>query len=106
MPKILGGAAAPVSLIGLRVVGGHVSQALGAAKYSPPLPDGKYSYIMVQGLVQNIRYTLDGATSPTATVGFQLIASDPPLLIPVTDNVFPQFIIEVAGAILQYQWMV
>ena len=58
--------------------------------------------ILVQALTQNIRYTLDG-TTPTASLGFQLKAGDPPVLIPVHNSSI-KFIEETATAVLQYQW--
>ena len=58
--------------------------------------------ILMQALTQNIRYTLDG-TTPTATLGFQLLSGDPPLLIILEDKVVLKVIEETATADLQYQ---
>lgn len=60
------------------------------------------THLRMQALTQNIRYTIDG-TQATAQIGFQLTAgtvitiSAPNLGV----SVFP----EVAGAIIQYQWL-
>lgn len=86
----------------LKVVGAHVSQTLGTDVFAPPKP-ASASYLMVQALTQNIRYRLDGGV-PTASVGFQLLAGDAPLLIPMEASVQPNFIREASGAILQFQW--
>jgi len=62
------------------------------------------SYILVQALTQNIRYTLDG-TNPTTSSGFRLTAGNDPLLIPLiaTRSVL-KFIEETSGAVLEYQY--
>lgn len=60
--------------------------------------------VLIQAITQNVRYTLDG-TAPTATLGFQLKASDPPLLIPIGPNTTLKVIEETATASLQYQWL-
>lgn len=103
--KVRGGTADKASLVPLSPVDNHASITLGVAKFSPPLPVGVIRFILVQAITQNIRYTLDGVTDPTATVGFQLVASDPPVLIPMGPGLLPQFIREAAGSILQYQWV-
>lgn len=58
--------------------------------------------ILIQTLTQNIRYTLDG-TTPTASVGFQLLSGDPPLLIILEDGIILTVIEESATADFQYQ---
>jgi hypothetical protein len=59
--------------------------------------------VLVQALAQNVRYTLDGST-PTAAVGFQLKAGDPPVIILLEDGVTVTIIEEAATADMQYQW--
>ena len=65
------------------------------------------THIKLQALTQNIRYKIDngttGATPATATDGFQL-AAGADSLIPVP-NTGISIAPEVAGAIIQYQWM-
>ena len=56
---------------------------------------------MVQAITQNARFTLDG-TVPTATCGFQLYASDPPLVIPISATTTIKVIQEAATCDLQY----
>ena len=58
--------------------------------------------ILMQALTQNIRYTLD-STTPTATLGFQLKAGDPPIIVILEDGVVLTVIEETATADLQYQ---
>ena len=58
--------------------------------------------ILVQALAQNIRYTLDG-TNPTTSSGFQMKASDAPIVLYMGNNVTFKFIGEASGAILQLQ---
>lgn len=102
--QVEGSTASPVALVPISPVGDHGSETLGASKFTPVRPVGVTRYLLVQALVQNVRFTLDG-TDPTATVGFQLLASDPAVLIPMGPDLQPQFFREVAGAILQYQWV-
>ena len=82
-------------------IGAHASSSSLATALELTKPYGARS-ILVQALTQNVRYTLDG-TAPTATVGFQLKAGDPPLLIPLHNSNI-KFIEETATAVLQYQW--
>ncbi len=59
--------------------------------------------IMFQALTQNVRFTLDG-TDPTATLGFQFTAGDPPVIMVIESRATIKFIEEAATADLQYQW--
>ncbi len=59
--------------------------------------------IMLQALTQNVRFTLDG-TDPTATLGFQLIAGDPLIVLTIESRAAIKVIEEAATADLQYQW--
>lgn len=79
----------------------HQTITLGTVAYSPYLPPGA-TCILVQAVTQNIRYTMNG-TTPTATVGFQLVAADPPTRIDIYEHMVLQFFREAAGAILQYE---
>lgn len=98
------GPANPVWLYPPKPLGTHHVETLGTVVFSPPNKPKSAAYLLVQALSANIRFTLDG-TTPTAAIGFQLVASDPPLLIPLTEDTFPKFFREAAGAILQWQWM-
>lgn len=86
-------------------VGRHFSVVIGTGQYSPPNAPSNAFGILVQALTSNIRYTIDG-TNPTSSTGFQMVASDPPIIIPLGTNTFPEFIGEAAGAILEYQWII
>jgi hypothetical protein len=99
-----GGPAEQVSLLPLGPISDHAREALGAGAFTPARPVGTVRYLLVQALVQNIRYTIAATSVPTATVGFQLVLSDPVVLIPIGPDVTPKFFREAAGAILQYQW--
>jgi len=59
--------------------------------------------LLVQALTKNVRFTLDG-TAPTASLGFQIVAGDPPVVIPVGNGTVIKVIEESATASLQYQW--
>lgn len=80
----------------------HVSTTIPAA-YSPVDKPKTAMFLLVQAIDQNIRFTLDG-TVPTASVGFQIVAGDPAIIIPLAKNTAPQFIEEAAGASFEYQW--
>ncbi len=70
----------------------------------PVVSDGNLeaTHIQMQALTQNIRYTIDG-TQASSTVGFQL-ASGSITTVPVP-NLGVSVFEEVAGAIVQYQWL-
>jgi hypothetical protein len=82
----------------------HKGVALGAGVYSPQ--DERYGAerLMVQTHTQNVWYTLDGST-PSATNGFVLLATQPPIIINVGAGVIPNFLRAASGAVLQYQWI-
>lgn len=81
-------------------LGPHRTELVGASAFSPVTPAGA-KCLMVQALAQNARYTLDG-TTPTAAIGFQLKSTDSPILIWLTEGVYPQFFRETSGTVLQY----
>ncbi len=83
-------------------VGSHSSGALISTAATLTKPEGANS-ILIQALVQNVRFTLDG-TAPTASVGFQILAGNPPMIIAVPEASI-KVIEEVASASLQYQWI-
>jgi hypothetical protein len=87
---------------GLGVVGSHSSGASIASATTLTKPTGAHA-ILIQALTQNVRFTLD-ATTPTATVGFQILAGNAPILIPVPGASIT-VIQEAATASLQYQWV-
>lgn len=60
-------------------------------------------YIVMQATVsgKNVRYTLDG-TTPTASLGFVMVAQDPPVRFPTAGKTF-KVIAETAGAALDWQ---
>jgi hypothetical protein len=65
-------------------------------------PDGA-NKLLIQALTQNVRYTING-TNPSATLGFQIVASDAPVIIPFEANTEITVIQETAGAEVQFQW--
>lgn len=91
----------------LRTVGAHTTDTLSAADVWLAKPAGanvseQATHIQLQAIGQNIRYTID-TSKATPTHGFQLLAGAISL-IPVPNDgisVCP----EVAGAIIQYQWV-
>ncbi len=83
-------------------VGSHSSGASIAEATTLTKPEGA-SQIIIQALTQNVRFTLD-ATTPTTTVGFQLLAGNPPSIIAVPGTGI-KVIQEAATASLQYQWV-
>lgn len=83
-------------------VGSHTtnSSLSSAVTLTPPTGATK---LLIQAFTQNIRITLDG-TTPTASTGFQIVAADPPLMIPVGSGMSIKVIQETASASIQYQW--
>lgn len=59
--------------------------------------------LLIQALTQNVRFTLDG-TTPTASVGFQLLAGAAPIVVPIDAATTVTVIQETATASLQYQF--
>jgi len=86
----------------LRPVGSHSSGATISSATTITIPSGA-RYILIQTLTQNVRYTLDG-TIPTASLGFQLKAGDPPVAVWCETGVTLNVIQEAATASLQYQF--
>lgn len=85
--------------VGSHVAGTVISSAVTITTTQPAAS----SKLLIQAITQNIRYTLDG-TTPTASVGFQLKAGDPPVLIPVRSGMAIKVIEETATGSIQYQW--
>lgn len=88
----------------LSVSGSHHGIALGTGIYSPQDQPMNSNYLMVQSLTQATYYTLDGS-NPSATNGFLLLTTQPPLLIQMGTSVIPKFLRAASGAVLQYQWL-
>lgn len=83
-------------------VGAHTSTALGAAAVTDVRPAGA-TQVILQALTQNVRFRLDGV-NPTAAVGFQILAGSPPVIIGVAGADI-RYIRELAGAVLERQWV-
>ncbi len=88
----------------LGVTGSHHGITLGTGVYSPQDQPIDARYLMVQSLAQATYFTLDGST-PSATSGFSLLATQPAVLIPMGLNVVLKFLRGASGAVLQYQWI-
>lgn len=84
-------------------IGSHNSQANLSTDQQLGIPSGANGIIM-QALTQNVRIRLDGGVA-TASVGFQIRAGDPPVLIPLRVNSIIHVIQEAATASLQWQWV-
>lgn len=98
------GSSISIKIAPFNPMGAHVSVVLSATvSYSAQARPNGASLILVQAITQNIRFRLDGV-APTTTVGFQIVKSDPAMIIPIGSNSRPMFIAEAAGAILNYQW--
>lgn len=83
--------------------GGAHSSGLAIVTAQTLTPPGDSTKLLIQALDQNVRYTLDG-TTPTASVGFQLLAGDPPVVVPIGVDTVIKVIEEAATASLQFQW--
>lgn len=91
----------------LRTVGDHTRLDLSdgsnwLAKPAPGPGNLQATHIQLQALTQNVRYRIDGGEAST-TVGFQL-AAGAISLIPVPNGGI-SITEELAGAIIQYQWV-
>jgi membrane-associated protease RseP (regulator of RpoE activity) len=87
-------------------IGAHVDGLAIDSAQVIPRPDGYaegVAKLLAQTVTQNVRFTLDG-TTPTATLGFQLVAGDPPIIIPSGPNTIITVIEEAATADFQFIW--
>ena len=85
-------------------VGNHTRNAtLNAAVDLSALRPADSDKIMIQCDTQNVRYTLDG-TVPTATVGFLLLTTQPPVVIAVSDTTRLRVIEAAGGGVINYAW--
>jgi hypothetical protein len=91
-----------ITRIKFNPLGAHGRQTNLTSAFAPAAPPGA-STCVVQALTQNVRFTLDG-TTPTAVVGFQIVAGDVERILPVDTRTVLTFIQETAGAELQYQF--
>jgi hypothetical protein len=92
-------------LIEADTAGGHQSNSsLGSAVSLSP-PSSEYKKLLLQVFNQNIRVTFDGATTPTASSGFQFTPAEGMIALKVSSSVGSvQIIEESSGASIQYQW--
>lgn len=102
-PKIDQGSAKRTHELRYYPLGRHQAETLGAGVFTPVVENGA-NYILVQAITENIRYTIDEGTPPTASIGFLLVVGDLPLAVPVGGTRIVRFIRETAGAVLQYQF--
>jgi hypothetical protein len=82
----------------------HVSNSVLSAAVTLAPPTGA-TRLLIQAFTKNVRYTLDG-TVPTAALGFQIRAGDPPQIIPIGEHTTIKVIEEAASANIQYQWCI
>ncbi len=98
--------ASPTFPAELQTVGSHtrLDVAAGGDFITKPLNGvtPTATHLQMQVLMQNVRYTIDGSQA-TSALGFQL-AAGAISLIPVPNGGVSVFE-EMAGAIVQYQWM-
>ena len=78
----------------------HHYLLIGANLHVPYTPPNA-KCILVQSVVKDVRYTLDG-TTPTATIGFVLVASAAPILIEFTERIKLKFFGTDATSVLQF----
>lgn len=84
-------------------VGDHLSKSTIATAFTlTPPTDADKLMIQNDGTV-DVRYTIDG-TTPTATVGFVLVANDPPIIVPIDSGTEVIVIQEAEDANIQYLW--
>lgn len=86
------------------VTGGQHDSGLDISSAVTLTPPEDASRLVIQALDQNVRFTLDGVTTPTAAIGFRLTVGDPPRVITIAKDTIVQVIEELATASLQFQW--
>lgn len=83
-------------------LGSHSSGADISSAVTLTAPAGA-TKLRMQAITQNVRYTLDGST-PTTSSGFELLAGDPAIIVPIESNTTVKVIEETSAADLEYQW--
>lgn len=91
------------NLYALAPVSTHTSRNDLSAVKAITVPD-RATGMIIQALTQNVRVTIDG-TAATTTLGFQIKAGDPAVLLPVYAGQVIRAIEETATAVLQYQFV-
>lgn len=84
-------------------VGSHVQNASLSSAVPIDVPSAA-THVLAQATSQNVRYTLDGSTTATASKGNVIYAGDPPALIPVPGGGVWSVIEEAASATIEYQF--
>ncbi len=90
------------AISGFRPIGSHTNDADISAADVLTVPDGA-SKLMIQASGADVRMTLDG-TTPTAVLGFTLVAGLGPVIVLLEDGVIVTVIEEGTDAILDYQF--
>ncbi len=90
------------AMSGFRPIGSHVNDASIATADELTAPAGA-TKLLIQASGADVRYTLD-ETTPTAAIGFTLVAGLGPVIILMEDGVTVIVIEETTDAILDYQW--
>jgi hypothetical protein len=90
------------AISGFKPIGAHVNDTdISSADALSPASGA--TKLMIQASDADVRFTLDG-TTPTAAVGFTLVAGLGPVIILLEAGVTVTVIEEGTGAILDYQW--
>lgn len=82
-------------------VGSHGSDATISAATEIAVPAGANA-MQLQATGQNVRYTVDG-TTPSASVGFVLVADADAVFVPANDGMTIRVIEVSAGGAIQWQ---
>lgn len=97
------GPAQPVAIVTPFIpVGAHTTDTTVSTATTLTRPTGA-NRLLMQCVTQNIRYTLDGTTVPTASVGFRLAAGDSVEIV-LGPTAVVVVIEETASAVVGWQW--
>lgn len=95
-------AAPTVARAKYQAIGAHLSASADTLK-TLTLPGGATGFLLQVG-GQNARYTIDGNTAPTASVGFRLLTTEgQPIYLPLQGDQVLKVISEASGSVLQCQ---
>ena len=90
------------TVVDLNGVGSHTQNSSLDSVVTIDVSSSVGDAILIQATDQTVRYTIDGATDPTTSLGFVLYPDMPPILIRASEV---RLLEESSGATVEYQFV-